>query len=199
MNNQLLLPIIITAIFILWFGMIHRCAAHNTIHNNKVHFSGKLAHVSFILDKYCVTNGQKLSKVIPAGNLNIIVRASRSASGEVADCFNDWVSFTQNTFHHHAKKLNFVIKGTLVFYTQSDGNKSYRFNDVVLAQGRSVLSNNWWFGGVHCRYAKKSLPHSSKLPHNVSCRSLEGVQWCFHRATGAGVVNSVDVYQEACK
>lgn len=86
-------------------------------------------------------------------------RIGRHGSKEVADWFMNATSDGQgnggNTFHkERPDKLNFALKGDLEFVMGpfnniekgSSNNITASFPDVVLAQGHTGASNNWWMG-----------------------------------------------------
>jgi hypothetical protein len=104
-------------------------------------------------------------QVVTMQNNRFRFRVGRSASATVANWFNPKLSGyndpsvngDRTTFDHTAGQLNFAFIGDLQV-TISGGDlaqpTTVKFPDVAFAQGRSGLSNNWWFGqkmGQHTR------------------------------------------------
>jgi len=80
----------------------------------------------------------------------------RKGSEHVADWFSERLANYNNTFGKHPGKLNFAFAGNLALAIQGPGlspESPVGLLDIVFAQGRTVLANNWWFGGLHCRRA----------------------------------------------
>ena len=78
-------------------------------------------------------------------------RVGRKKSKDVGKWFNEKCDPNKNTFGHRAKELNFAFIGTLCLEIL-DRYGSYRvsFDDILIAQGSTCTSNNWWFGGKNC-------------------------------------------------
>lgn len=77
----------------------------------------------------------------------------RKGSEQVADWFSHRLATYNNTFGKNPDKLNFAFAGNLALAIQGPGlnpDTPVRFPDIVFAQGRKVLANNWWFGGLYC-------------------------------------------------
>ncbi|KAF9258784.1 hypothetical protein L218DRAFT_948079 [Marasmius fiardii PR-910] len=91
------------------------------------------------------------------------VTAFMISSGQDPDNRNkigDVHAFTADTAYdqkHTAGDLNFAFLGTLVLTVWTpEGTHTVTFPDMGLAQGHSGSTNNWWFGGKNCVYAKSN-------------------------------------------
>jgi len=137
-----------------------------TYYENEVIINGKnglnITDGSFIIKAMKITRGEDPDGNNKIGNsyhmlngkLSFIV--GRNLSGEVAKWFNrrfsvynDFViNGDRTTFDHKAGGLNFAFVGDLSI-TVSGGNlpgaTKISFCDVGFAQGKTGLSNNWWF------------------------------------------------------
>ncbi|EUK18805.1 PI-PLC domain-containing protein [Commensalibacter papalotli (ex Servin-Garciduenas et al. 2014)] len=132
-----------------------------TIRDNDVYFNLPSGY-NIISGKYLVTGssvtgGQPSdvrngSVLTCGGDGKFRFRVGRKGSGAVASWFNGQVDTAKNTtFGHAAGNLNFAFIGNLELTVQNSGvTTTYKFNDVVLAQGKSGSTNNWWFGGKNC-------------------------------------------------
>ncbi|MCY4178063.1 MAG: hypothetical protein OXD32_06165, partial [Endozoicomonadaceae bacterium] len=102
---------------------------------------------------------------------NLSIQAGRHGSKNTVSCLFGKGFEKQNfTYYKRPHKLNFAVTGTLTI----DG---VSFDDMVLAQGHTVFTNNWWFGGKHCRYLNKR--HNI---HAVNCTAADNkTTWCFFR------------------
>ncbi|EUK17483.1 phosphatidylinositol-specific phospholipase C [Commensalibacter papalotli (ex Servin-Garciduenas et al. 2014)] len=132
-----------------------------TIRDNDVYFNLPSGY-NIVSGKYIVTGSsvtggqpsdvQKGSVLTCGSDGRFRFRVGRKGSGAVASWFNSQVDTAKNTtFGHAAGSLNFAFIGTLELTIQSSKEtKNYQFSDVVLAQGKSGSSNNWWFGGKNC-------------------------------------------------
>ncbi|KGO92357.1 hypothetical protein [Flavobacterium subsaxonicum] len=111
---------------------------------------------TFTVTDFSVSSGQnndlekgQVKKFSSDGSFAFAV--DRHGTSEVASWFSDKIANDQNTFNHAPGDLNFAILGDLTFtissYDIPDGQDTYTFNNVMLAQGHSFQSNNWWFGG----------------------------------------------------
>lgn len=126
--------------------------------NNEVVFAsgtGSLVKGSFTVKDFSVTDGQDPDHHIRQGfssycgsdgKFNFSI--GRKGSKKVAEWFSRQVNKNNTTFNHNPDDLNFAMLGTLVLEFQN--NKIFTFNNIVLAQGHSAGSNNWWFGGTDC-------------------------------------------------
>ena len=79
----------------------------------------------------------------------------RHGSTDVAEWFKSKLpKSNQNTFDHQPDKLNFAAMGDLTLTFRGDyygdNERTFTFQNIVLAQGHAGGSNNWWFGGVGC-------------------------------------------------
>ena len=163
MKNKLLISVLvlITPVFIL-------CNAKKA-HSNHVKLVGNLRFIkgtTFSEKEYCITSGQPYKGLSSSLNaiesqngtssiLDIKIKAGRHKSKHhVTDCFKSWTNQSENhtIFGKYPKHLNFIVQGTLtIAYIHPDTNtgstKHVVFEDIILAQGHSITSNNWWFGG----------------------------------------------------
>jgi len=99
-------------------------------------------------------NFKGLSIPIDEGKLSFW--CGRKESEDVANWFNSNLSADNNTFNKPAEKLNFAFMGTLEL-TLTGGifgaaEQTFIFSNVMFAQGNAVFTNNWWFGGLECKY-----------------------------------------------
>lgn len=126
--------------------------------NNTDNYDGSIEG-SFVVKEAAITRGQDPKGKIYRGrtyaieNNALIFNVGRKGSEEVATWFNTRAPSDKNTFGHNAGKLNFAILGdlTLVIRNASWPNKRvFIFENIILAQGHSGESNNWWFGGTDC-------------------------------------------------
>lgn len=158
--------------------IVNSCGTDNSMkyRNNhvKLRISAgyQLLSASFTMQDLCITDGQDpdgvnrpglVRTLAPDGELRF--RAGRESSEKTAEWFNDRIKASQNTFHRAAQKMNFAFLGTLELTIRGGilGGKTetFTFPKVVLAQGSTGVSNNWWFGGQNC---------SRSGPNNVVCR-----------------------------
>lgn len=83
-------------------------------------------------------------------------RKGRSAIAGYWHDYNPRIPAGNTTFNKRAGRLNFGLKGVLTLRLKGgalgDTEHEFKFKDVALAQGRTGSSNNWWFGGVHCKH-----------------------------------------------
>lgn len=137
-----------------------------TYQDNDVSFSLKdnlsLIDGSFEVDDFSISSGQDPDKHIYKGlkvsfeSDRLRFKIGRHGSEDTAKWFNLKVAAAQTTFNHSADKLNFALSGTL--YLNISGGilagrqQGFTFDNIVLAQGHSSGSNNWWFGGKNCTY-----------------------------------------------
>ncbi len=114
----------------------------------------------------------------------ITIVAGRHGSGKTVSCLEKKGFKDKNfTFGEVPHKLNFAVIGTLTI----DG---VSFDDMVLAQGHTFFSNNWWFGGKHC----KSLNSGAYYIDAVNCIARDRkTTWCFLRGRINAYVNGVYV------
>lgn len=141
-------------------------ASAMTYRDNEVGFqlSGdyKLVGGSYTVDSFAVTSGEDPDHHIYAGltktfgsNGKMSFSIGRSGSKSTADWFNNTIPASRTTFNHTADKLNFAFVGSLKITLQGiglqNGQDTFTFSDVGLAQGHAV-GNNWWFGGKTCNY-----------------------------------------------
>lgn len=181
--------IIVVMLIFSFFGPAGT-AKKKKIRNNDIYFVGMNINIlleDFIRDTFCVAKSQQF-KGVSGGVYSYKIRmlSGRHSSKKVAGCFKNWLKPCQNTFNQNPKSLNFAAKGTL-FLTVLFGSM-FTFSDVVLAQGHSGGTNNWWFGGKNCTYVN---------PNRVECISDQKRPWCFWRGLGLDV-NEVRVMPGTC-
>lgn len=123
--------------------------------DNEVTFnvtSNQLVKGSFTVEDFSITEGQDPKNHIQKGYVascgndgKFSFSIGRKGSGSVADWFKGQVSAENTTFNDIPKDLNFAMMGTLEL--EFSDNKVCKFPNIVLAQGHSGASNNWWFAG----------------------------------------------------
>lgn len=131
-----------------------------TIRNNDVKFvlhnGYTLIGGTYVVTDGCVTSGQPSDvaqgKILTCDASGVFrFRVGRKESESVARWFNNTLNTAKcTTFGHAAGSLNFAFIGNLSLTIRNNktGNQSsVLFNNVVMAQGHSGSSNNWWFGG----------------------------------------------------
>ncbi|HEY9132027.1 MAG TPA: hypothetical protein VIM98_09750 [Dyella sp.] len=77
----------------------------------------------------------------------------RKGSSSVADWFNRLAGGNRNTYGKSPDSLNFAFTGDLKLSIQGPGlnpNEPVVLPDIVLAQGKKMAANLWWFGGPNC-------------------------------------------------
>ena len=105
---------------------------------------------------HSITSGQPWSGVSSSGyhgGLQILVKAGRKGSYDVANWFNSNApnaACTISSLSLQPYELNFAFTGTITI----NGN-TYA---VTIGQGHSGASNNWWIGGPGWVFQKKSNP-----------------------------------------
>ncbi len=102
---------------------------------------------------------------------DMTIVAGRHGSEHTVKClFNKGFHKQNLTFNKRPHKLNFAVIGTLTI----DG---VSFDDMVLAQGHTSFSNNWWFGGKNCKYLNSGYNINA-----VNCTATDKkTTWCFFR------------------
>ncbi len=147
---------------------------YTKMRDNKVYFTGDTTSVSFQITNGFITKGQPFESTVHSiSHHGLKIRAGRKGSHQVViDVLGANISgglFNYNsTFEYTPHKLNFAVQGTLII-------NGKQFNDIILAQGHTCLSNNWWFTGKNC---------VSYEPHTVDatdCTATDGTHWCFTR------------------
>lgn len=143
------------------------------IHSNKINFTIRnptperkysLISGEFHIKNHEITSGQPnevtngdILQFNESGEFDFQV--GRKASKEVAQWFNAQCNPKSNTtFGHRAKKLNFACLGTLhLKIIQESTNRQFAvvFDDILIGQGSSGSTNNWWFGGKTCTKMSK--------------------------------------------
>ncbi|MCS3433889.1 phosphatidylinositol-specific phospholipase C [Klebsiella sp. BIGb0407] len=133
-----------------------------TIRDNDVKFvlhnGYTLIGGSYVVTDGRVTNGQPSEvtrgKILTCNSSGVFrFRVGRKHSESVAKWFNNILNTEKNTtFGHAAGSLNFAFIGNLsltIKNNKTGSQYSVLFDDVVMAQGHSGSSNNWWFGGKY--------------------------------------------------
>lgn len=144
-------------------------------HNNEVTVKGsdgiQITSGTFTVKEFSITSGQDpngknyVGKVHTLSNGKFSFEVGRSGSGTVASWFNtrlsgyndNSVNGDRTTFDHSAGDLNFAFIGDLRLAITAPGYSqgiTVTFPDAAFAQGKSGVSNNWWFGqkkGQHTR------------------------------------------------
>jgi hypothetical protein len=138
-----------------------------TYHDNEVSLllseGYSMINGSYTINSFSVTQGQDPDGYIHAGltasfgsNGQMSFHAGRQGSAATANWFNTAVAASQTTFNHTAGELNFAFSGTLKMTITGgilgNGQDTFTFSNVALAQGHTGASNNWWFGGLNCSY-----------------------------------------------
>ena len=184
---------ILFLIFVILMSMTKNHATK--IRNNFLYFTGNnkktLIIDSFKTNDQCISKQQPFSKFVDVGHSKkksfLKIKAGRKNSNNVVACLSNRLLHDNMkhyfTFNHKARWLNFAFKGDLTINSFSKGSsmdKSVTFENIIVAQGRSGLSNNWWIGGVNCRHAY--LHHHSKNINMVECTAKDKItKWCFFR------------------
>lgn len=168
-------------------------SAHTKTHNNRLFFSGATNVVNFTITDHCIAQEQPFENkvtVIKKGKPHIDIRAGRHNNKHTAKCLISMFKkkrFTEEhfTFYQHPMQLNFAVKGTLSI------NGEY-FDNIILAQGHSGLTNNWWFGGEACQYT-----NNTKASNAVNCTARDGKSWCFIRGyISSGLISSQSTHPD---
>ncbi|MCY4330901.1 MAG: hypothetical protein OXC48_12625 [Endozoicomonadaceae bacterium] len=155
------------------------------IPENKVYFIGDTHSVRLKMTAKYITKGQLFDSIGPVLKHGIKIKAERKKSSDVVSQVkkaNGNSIFKDNsTFGKNPGKLNFAVQGTLII-------NGKQFNDIILAQGHTGLSNNWWFAGLHCtRYI-----YTRAEINAIDCIATDGTDWCFTR----GYEYTADLYSK---
>ncbi|MBR0596878.1 hypothetical protein [Sinanaerobacter chloroacetimidivorans] len=150
-------------------------SASMSYQNNTVTLQGsggiQITNGTFTVKELSITPGQDpngrnyVGQVHTLSNGQFSFEVGRSGSETVASWFNarlsgfndDSVNGDRTTFDHTAGELNFAFIGDLTLSLTAPGfpqGITVTFSDAAFAQGKSGLSNNWWFGqkqGQHTR------------------------------------------------
>lgn len=113
-----------------------------------------LSNLKFDIQSHFITDGQPwegISKIQCSDTgCTMYVEAGRKGSSETADWFksaiNPGSAIGCDTYDTLPEELNFAFKGTMTF---DHGGKTYTGKDIVIAQGSTIVRNNWWIGGPH--------------------------------------------------
>jgi len=152
---------------------------------------------SYKVQDFSVTSGQDPDGNIYSGlkvkfgrNGKMSFCVGRKSSDKTAKWFNDRIRADQTTFNHTADKLNFafigVLKLTLTGGFLENAEKTFVFKDIVIAQGHTGASNNWWFGGKH-----GSHTGINQILVNGTAENGPDVEFRFCR--GGNAVNAIGV------
>ncbi|MCY4328976.1 MAG: hypothetical protein OXC48_02650 [Endozoicomonadaceae bacterium] len=168
--------------------------AHSaTAHYNYIYFTGDTKSVIFQMTNHFITKGQPFEGISPAKAVSfkkrtpatppkgLKIRAGRKGSRQVVgdveyvngyDIFGGIVNkeLGKSTFNYEPGKLNFAVQGNLII-------NGKQFNDIILAQGHTGFSNNWWFAGRHCT----KYDNNEVYAEAVDCIATDGTDWCFTR------------------
>lgn len=191
MKKKYVRLIMLISLTLTCFNIIN-CFSKSKVRENKVSFvrddtNGEnivLISVKFTKTDACVSSKQQLVKIY-SKDQSVIVLAGRHASKSAADCFNNWIPASKTIFQHSPKKLNFAVKGTLniiiaITSTQYPQFRDYTFQNIVLGQGHSFITNNWWFGGSSCESTKTSVQQKIGLK-SVVCKDTKGENLFFYK------------------
>jgi len=138
---------------------------------NEVYFSLNITDLTFLGGNYTVTDfmvtpGEdsdlKVGQIKEFDDTGLFsFGVDRSSSASVATWFSERIASNQNTFNHEPDELNFAIMGNLILVIGNvnlpNGEDSFIFTNIALAQGSSFLSNNWWFGSKTAVWGETNL------------------------------------------
>ncbi len=172
-----------------------------TYHDNRIELASLEGYAilegSYTITDFSVTDGQDPDGCIynglevPLVQNELSFRIGRKGSAKPANWWNATLEAQQTTFDHPAGTLNFALLGTLRLTLTGGilggGSKTFSFTDVGLAQGRSGLSNNWWFGGKQCVNI-----HDNRVLAEGEDEIGSSISFCFSR--GGNGVNTVDLH-----
>lgn len=142
-----------------------------TYRDNEVNFAcGQnpgLTGATFTITDYSISSGQDPQKkiydnlvTVADSGINLNFEIGRKGSPDVANWFSNKIKPNENTFNSNPGDLNFALFGTLTLSFGGPVAQKYTFSNIMLAQGKSGSTNNWWFGGQNC---------TNKSNHTVSC------------------------------
>lgn len=117
-------------------------------------------------------------------------RVGRKGSATVANWLNSQIDASTNTtFGHTADSLNFAFIGRLELVLMKDNQLvEYYFDHVIVAQGSSGTTNNWWFGGKTAKYIK----NESVILEGDNDKQQKIALTCNR---GGNAVNKIDIIQ----
>jgi hypothetical protein len=110
----------------------------------------------------------------------------RKGSSDVATYFNNLAPPNKNVYNHTAGSLNFAFHGNMHITLSGGGligNQDYTINDIVVAQGSSGSTNNWWLGGKTCSNIGDKMVRCAGYPSGGGHGAAVFIS--FARATGA--------------
>ncbi|KAH6869381.1 hypothetical protein BKA70DRAFT_1242428 [Coprinopsis sp. MPI-PUGE-AT-0042] len=175
-------------------------------HENDVYFSYaskpeddySIQGGSLVVGDLSITSGQDPQgknrigdvKIWELGRLRFTV--GRKGSDTVAKWFKDRIPSKRNTFNSGPGELNFAFQGKYRFGAFGPGlpalGGAFEVRSVIFAQGHTLGSNNWWFGGSDCTYVG-----SNKVTCNViRLVGLEGEVWTMDFQRGSNGDNTVE-------
>jgi len=96
---------------------------------------------------------------VASGWLDFVL--GRSSSSAVATWWKNRISSSENNFNSEPDKLNFAMKGNFTIILDGE---SYVFSDFYIAQGHTLVCNNWWIGSREC---------SHTASHTITCSSTD--------------------------
>ena len=124
-----------------------------TMRDNDVYFGvNGLKAFKFVQTGHSITSGQPYggasATMDKEGRGQLIVKAGRKASTSVAAWFKQHAGAGQtlvcNTTGTYPKDLNFAVEGTMIMQV---GDKTVTCDNIIVAQGNYLTSNNWWMAG----------------------------------------------------
>lgn len=157
-----------------------------------------LVTASYTLTDYSVSKGQDPDNKIKIGQTrtysgnkgSMTFRVGRHKTTAVAKWFTSRIPASRTTFNQDPGALNFAFIGKLEL-TLSGGvlgvnEDTYTLKDIAIAQGSTLFSNNWWFGGKKCTYVSSDT---------VTCdgTSSSGYPVKFDFLRGGNSVNSIEL------
>ena len=166
---------------------------------NRIYFTGDTHSVSLQMTAEYITKGQPHYRIVTIrkhgkyGKNGVQIPAGRKGSRDVINNIkktNGNVVFKYNsTFAENPDKLNFAVQGTLII-------NGKQFNDIILAQGHTGFSNNWWFTGKNCRTYN---PHFADATDFIA---TDETDWSFTRGKtsqlGSTSPNHVKLRKKTC-
>lgn len=150
---------------------------------------------SYRVNDFYITSGQDPKGKVYKGLTNTFgsdgkmsFQVGRKGNSSPASWFKGQVKASQTTFNHNPRDLNFAFLGKLELTIKGgllgSNVETFEFSDIVIAQGHTVGSNNWWFGGKNCKHIGNNT---------VSCLgvSASGMTLEFHFRRGENSANYV--------
>lgn len=132
------------------------------------------------------------SKSYSGNDGSLTYSIGRQGSAEVAKWFTEKVRADQTTFNDNPGDLNFGFQGTLTLRLKGGvlgpNQATYTLEDIMIAQGNALGSNNWWFGGKTCTYIG-----NNKVRCTGTSSSGYTVNFTFQRGGVSNSVNEIDL------